>query len=177
MKKYLKIFWLLVAVLAVAFLQLGLIDSLPAWYDEFNLVIFSLIIGLFFFEFRLVLVLSLILGFLLDVFSFQTFGLNIISLLFSVILADFLLVNWFTNRSIYSFLALSFFVALFYNFFYYLSLYFLNFFEERRLFILLKDFWLALFFELLFNFLAVFLFFFILNLTTNKLKLVFLDKK
>lgn len=177
MKKYFTIIFYIAIIFLVVLLQLSLVNSLPYIFSRINIVLLSLIVFLFFLDFRTVVFLALGLGLLSDIFSFQFFGFYSLALVLTIFLADFLLANWFTNRSAYSFLALTFFTTLFYNFVLYSLFYFSHFLSEQGFFLWRINFWAGLGLELFWNAVLIFLFFWVMNLTTNKLKPVFLDKR
>ncbi len=177
MKKYFSAILYIAFLLIAVFFQLSLVNSLPYVYSRINLILLALILFLFFFDFRKVIFLALGLGLLMDIFSFQFFGFYSLTLFLTVFLADFLLANWFTNRSAYSFLALTFFTTLFYNFVLYFLFYLSAFLSDGKFFLWQANFWQGLGLELAWNLGIVFLFFWVMNLTTTKLKPVFLDKR
>ncbi len=177
MKKYFLIILSVLVLFLVVFLQLSLVNSWPYSFSRINLILITLILTLFFFSFKRVVMLALALGLLLDIFSFQMFGFYTLTLFLTVILADFLLANWFTNHSAYSFLALTFFATLFYNLVLYSFFYLSNFLSEQHFFLWQANFWRGLGWELIWNLGTIFLFFWVMNLTTTKLKPVFLDKR
>jgi hypothetical protein len=177
MTKYLSLFFGVALILFVFFLQIGLINTLPYGFNRINLVLLFLVISLFFLDLNKALILAVILGGWLDIFSFNLFGVNMLVNFLVVLMADFMLVNWFSHRSAYSFLALTFFSSLFYNFSFYLFLFIFSFFQEKSFFLWSGNFWLGLSYELLWSLGLVFVFFVAINLTSNRLKPAFLDKK
>lgn len=112
--KYFKFFFNVLLICFLATVQFSFISGLPYFLDNFNLALVALIVILGFFGLNESLWWALGVGFLLDLFSFAPFGVFLISLVLAVLLADFLLNNFFTNRSLYSFLALTFFSTVFY---------------------------------------------------------------
>ncbi|MEI7620114.1 MAG: hypothetical protein WCJ57_00915 [Candidatus Falkowbacteria bacterium] len=177
MKKYFGIILYIGLLFLVVFLQLSLVNSLPYVFSRINIILLALILFLFFLDFKKVVFLALGLGLLTDLFSFQLFGFYSLTLFLVVVLADFLLANWFTNRSAYSFLALTFFATLFYNFILYFFFYLSNFLSDSGFFLWQANFWQGLGLELVWNAGIIFLFFWVMNLTTTRLKPVFLDKR
>ena len=177
MKKYFKAILYTLVLFLVVILQISLVGSLPYSFSHINLILLALILFLFFLDFKTVIYLALGLGFLADVFSFQFFGFYTITLFLVVFLSDFLLANWFTNRSAYSFLALTFFATIFYNLILYGFFYLSNFLSDQGFFLWRANFWIGLGLELVWNLGIIFLFFWIMNLTTTRLKPVFLDKR
>ncbi len=171
--------WLFIALAAIAIfvLQRGLIDAWPYAYNHINLVLISLIAFLFLLELKKTLIFGLFLGILLDVFSFNFFGVSIVTIFLTLLFSGFMLDNWLTHRSAYSFLALSFFATIFYNIVFYFLIYVTRFLDNNSFFLWSGNFWFGLFWELLWNSIIIFAFFVVTNLTSNRLKLVFLEKK
>ncbi|MEI7452130.1 MAG: hypothetical protein WCK37_02870 [Candidatus Falkowbacteria bacterium] len=177
MEKYFSWIFLTFSAAAVFILQRGLMDAWPSPYNRINLVLLSLLLCLFLFQLNKTIIFGVILGVLLDIFSFNFFGVNTLSIFLSLLFAGFLLDNWLTHRSAYSFLALTFFTIIFYNFTLYLLIYLTGFLHGGSFFLWSGNFWLGLLSELFWNLIIIFGFFVIMNLTSNRLKLVFLDKK
>lgn len=162
----------------IAILQLTFISSLPPAYFAINLPLSALLFSLLIFNRSSTLVLAVLMGFWLDIFSFNFFGLHILILVSVVFLLDFLLNNWLTNRSLYSFLMLSIIGAIAYDFLLYTILaiwqdgqsnfgfFFVNFYFWKQLF--WQMFWNASFTLLLFS---------VANSLSKQLKPFFLEKK
>lgn len=96
---------LLIFILAA--FQLSFISGLPAFFSSLNLILVALVFILGLFGLDIALVWAIGLGFLSDIFSFSPFGLHIVCLPAAVMLVDYLLVRFFTDKSLYSFLALT----------------------------------------------------------------------
>ena len=95
----------LITLLVVA--QVGFISGLPGWLKYLNIVLVALMFLLVLTSFELTFAWALSAGFLLDIYSFTFFGINIIALAISLIWANFLLQNFFTDRSLYTFIVLT----------------------------------------------------------------------
>ena len=87
--------------------QISLISGLPDLVGDLNLVLVVLIFILGFSNFDFAVWWTIGVGFLLEVFSFLPFGAYLVSLSLTLMVANFLLNYFFTNRSLYSFLALT----------------------------------------------------------------------
>lgn len=173
---YLRIFLNLILIYILSVWQISFIAALPFGISHFNLILVILIFILILGGFKLSLWWAIGAGFLLDVYSFLPFGIYLISLFSMVLLTDFLLANFFTDRSLYSFLALTFFSTLFYSFLFYLLTYIFSFPEIKISVFGGKEFWLVLGFQLFFNLLSVFLLFYIFSFASKRLKPVFLER-
>lgn len=173
-----KILINLFLILAIFSFQTAFISSLPAWLSGFNFIIIAIVFILIIGNLETALWWSIGCGALLDFFSFSNFSIHIISLILSVISAYFLLKYFFTNRSLYSFLALSGLALLFYD----LLLFLLNF---LSLFFKSADVSIAVNFNsikneviyLIINLFLVVILFYLINFITNKFKPVFLYRK
>lgn len=100
---------ILIIILAIA--QISFIGGLPGIAGDLNLALVVLIFILGFSGFGPAMFWAFGMGFLFEVFSFLPFGAYLFSLIATVIIANFLLNYFFTNRSVYSFLALSGFAS------------------------------------------------------------------
>jgi cell shape-determining protein MreD len=75
--------------------------------------------------------LGVSIGLILDIFSFNFFGLNIIALSLSLIFTNMLLIHFFTNRALLSFTVLIISLTVLYEFFLSLFIYVYNFFGNK----------------------------------------------
>jgi cell shape-determining protein MreD len=176
MNKRLKFVLFFLIALAIFIFQFSFINSLPGVFTKINLILFFIIWFFIFYNFKTSLVFSIFIGLILDIFSFYPFGVFTFILLLTVMLADFVWENLFTNRSIYSFLAISFILVIFYN----ISLYSLLFFFESNLFGVLwfgGIFWLNLFLELAWIVLGVTLSFYLISQKRGRTTWLSFDKK
>lgn len=107
MKDFWKIFSNLLLPFLLSVVQLSFINSLPVWLDSGNLVLVILLFVLAFSGLSRAWLWAIVSGAILDVYSFSPFGMNIAGLFLAVAAAFFLLTYVFTNRSLYSFLAIT----------------------------------------------------------------------
>ncbi len=156
--------------------QFSLISAWPSWFGQINLVLIFLIFTLFFFGFRVALWAAFVLGFWLDLISFQFFGFFIIVLLTTAGLAQLMLKNWLTNRSLYSFFVLILAATILYNFLVACLFYFTAA-DYTRFFLVQKDFWLALFEQGAWSLLAALLSYHLVAALNRKLQPFFLEPK
>ena len=176
---YLRTFFYLLLAAILALVQLSFISGLPAWFSGLNLVIFFLIFSIEFGDSKILFWQFLLIGFLFGLYSPLPFGFWLVFWPLSVLLIRLLWANFFTNRSLYSFLALTFFSELFYIFVLNFSVYFWKRFSDQTggLFLWSSKFWLSLFSNLAINFIFIFIAFYLTNLASNRLKPVFLFRK
>ena len=140
-----------------------------------NLILLTLILILGMGNFRLAFSWAIGLGVLLDIYSFSSFNIFLVSLVATIILANLLQNNFFTDRSLYSFLALTFFSTCFYEILL-LVLSYLNSFFARQEFAMFwtADFWQNEISKIIVNLLAITIFYYFINLVSKNLKPVFL---
>ncbi len=96
-----------IAVIAVFIWQISFVSSLPWPWFYFNFIIITLVTLLLVADFSAVSWAALLSAVLLDIYSADFFGLNIISLLGAAVVTYFSLLKFFTNRSLYSFIFLT----------------------------------------------------------------------
>ncbi|MDO8593176.1 MAG: hypothetical protein Q7R92_05480 [bacterium] len=101
-----KIITNIALIISLAGIQIFFISSLPGWLANLNLVLVVLIIILGFLKFDYAIWWSVGAGMILEIFSFLPFGTFLFSLSLTILAANILLNYFFTNRSLYSFLAL-----------------------------------------------------------------------
>lgn len=101
-----KIITNILLIIGLGAWQVSFISGLPGLLGSFNLVLVILIFILGFGGFNLAIWWSVGVGFILEIFSFLPFGTQLITLSLTIVIANWLLNYFFTNRSLYSFLAL-----------------------------------------------------------------------
>ena len=175
---YGKIIINLLLAFLVVLLQLGFISGLPLYFASLNLILISLVFILEISDLKTALLWVLAAGFLIDIYYFKSPGTYFLSLLAAIFLMDFLLEHFFTNRSLYSFLALIFFGHLIFKFSWYIYKFLLSFvFKDSFDYILNFMFLKNEIIELFINMMAVAIGFYIINFVGSNFKPVFLIKK
>lgn len=175
---YIKILLNIIIIIILVAIQFSFISGLPWELNNFNLILIVLIFILSLGSLEMALWWALGSGLLLDIYSFSPFGVFLISLILATIVVSFLLTNFFTNRSLYSFFALTVLTSISYELILNLSNYFFKFFSPGKvLFFSSIDFWLSLLFQILLNSVAVVIVFYMINILSNRLKPAFLSKK
>jgi len=172
---YFRIIFNTLLILALIVFQLGFVKGLPGWLNAVNLMAIVLVFLVSLARFRTALGWAIGMGVLLDVYSFLPFGVHILVLVGCVYLLRFLIVNFFTNRSLYAFLGLIFFAFIGYE----LMLYGLGYAAfglglEGIDWDFGTSFWWHELGGLVMNGVAVTLVFYVLNLISNTLRPVFL---
>jgi len=174
---YGKIIFNILIILILAILQVSFFNSLPGWFSGFNASIVVLIFILGLGNFNLAFWWSMGFGVFFDIYSFLPFGFYLFSLVGMIVVSNFLLVNFLTNRSLYSFLVLTVFGFSVYKIILYTLNYSLKFFGNDNFNLFLNNgFWINDFKSLFVDLVAVFFLFYLVNFMSNKLKPVFLIK-
>ena len=111
------------------------------------------------------------------VFNFFPFGFFMICFLIVVFSANFLLKNFFTDRSLFSYTALTVIVTFLYGAVFYTGIYIFNWYGgDIPFFLTVREFWMDLFKEIVLNVGAVILLFYFFTFVSNRLSAVFLKK-
>lgn len=176
-----KIFLNIFFIVSLFALQISFVSGLPDFFTNLNVVLVFMLFALVMIGLRSSLIILMGVGLLLDVYSFSFFGVYTITLVMVLFFTNFLLVNFFTNKSFYAFLVLilisTFFFELFQGFF----LYFFSILKNVSvdLFVFEKLFWLGLLFKIFLNIFLTFILFYFTNFLSQKLKPAFLirDKR
>ena len=170
-----KIIANIIFIVCLTAIQISFISGLPGAFGDFNLILVVLVFILGFASFNLALWWAVGAGLMLEAVYFFPFGSQLISLGLTVVIANFLLNYFFTNRSLYSFLALvalatvahklviNFIVLLFNQ-------------TSPPLFIFSSDFWVLLFEQMILNLLVTVFIYYLIHFFSRNLKPVFLIK-
>lgn len=174
-KKYLLHFFIIIFIFTV---ETAFISGLPLYLSNLNLLLVALIFVLGLGDLEIAVLYSLCLGILVDIFSFSFFGVHTASLILTILSANFFLVKFFTDRSLYTFLALVGLATVIYEFFingldFIISV--LS--NHERMAIWNSAFLKAEFYQIAYNLAASFLVFCLVHYISNSLKPVFLLKK
>ncbi|MFA5421027.1 MAG: hypothetical protein WC280_03325 [Patescibacteria group bacterium] len=110
--RILRFFLLTVFIILI---QFSFINSVGGFLSNFNLVLYFLIYAFIVYDFKTAFWITFLVGFVFDILSFYAFGIHSLSLVLTLFAVNFLSINFFTNRSLYSFWAVSVFFVLFYN--------------------------------------------------------------
>ncbi len=171
---YLKIFFNVILILVVAILQISFVVNLPIFLSYLILPILVFIFLLVFFNLEMTLFWGIGFGIIFDIFYFSIFGLYLFVYFLTILVINFLLKNFFTNRSLYSMLALTIFAVLA-NFIFSLIFIFLSgFILQTQVMHFNLIFLYPLFKQLLVNIPAMILLFYLINYLSQGFKPVFL---
>ncbi len=175
---YSKIFFNLILIITLFILQFAFVSGLPFWFGSMNLIIVVLIFILGIGNVGIAVWWMFALAVLMEIFSFMPFGIILISLALAFTLATVLLMNYFADRTLYSFLAITVITTSVYEVLLYLLNYLSAFILRNDVsFILNSGFFIQKLGGLLMNLLVVFIFYYIINYLSKNLKPVFLIRK
>lgn len=123
------------AISLLAIFQGAFVSALPDFFNEINVLILILVFVLSFWNLRICLYWAIGFALMMDLYSFLIFGTYLIIFPIVIILANFLFVNFFTNRSLYSLLALSLFSSIIFKLLLFILSYLYYFFALRNYFL------------------------------------------
>lgn len=166
-----------ILIILVSLLQLSLVQTLPGWWGYFNLALVVLIFVLALSGFPKALIWAVGMGFIFDVYNFFPFGFFMISFLIAVVSANFLLNSFFTDRSLFSYLALTLIVTFVYEVVFYSGGHIVNWYwQDIPFFLTVSEFWIKFFRQTVLNFGAVIVLFYFFNFVSDRLSAVFLKR-
>lgn len=170
-----KIITNIILIIGLGIVQIALVSDLPGLASNLNLVLVFLIFILGFSNFNFAASWAVGVGFLLEVFSFLPFGVYLFSLSLTIIIANWLLNYFFTNRSLYSFLALTGIATIVYKLImYFLILIFIKI--SSSALITAGNFWFSMLEQIGLNLIFTFIIYYIIYFLGRNLKPVFLIK-
>lgn len=156
-------------------IQVAFISGLPEWFSNINAVLVVLIMILGFGSFGNALVWAIAVGVLLDMYSFSTFGLNIVSLVGVLFLTNFLLKNVLTNRSLYTFVLLTLLASVIFELLNFIITYvYTSLFRQSFLFSFPSNFWFDELLKIIANVVLSFVLFYIISYFSKRFKPMFL---
>lgn len=178
-KKYSEKVLIFLFLLFLIVFHFSFLSILPPVLSNINLLLLFLVFYLAFFGLKPSLYYAFFIGIVFDILSFNFFGVHTIAFLASIFLLNFFLVNFFTNKSLYSFLALNLLAVIFYSFIFKIIILVKNLFfqEQLELFFLNLDFWINFSYQVIGNLILTILLFYIVNFTTKRFRLAFLEDK
>jgi rod shape-determining protein MreD len=176
-RRYIQIIINFILLTFLVIFQISLVESLPSIFNKINLLLVSLVFIMVLYSYREALWWAISYGLVLDIFSFHIFGTQMFSLLITLVLLNFLYVNFFTDKSLYSFFALGFFSILIYLIILHLLVLLFNIGSDIDFFVIEKEFWLYLFKAEIVNLIVVWILYFVNNFLNIRLKPVFLFRE
>ena len=172
-----SLFYNTLIIIIISIIHVSLISGLPSFLSNLNLILVTLISLLIVKKFDLAIYHSIAFGFLLNIFLFAPFSFYIIIFVILTIFGNFLLNNFFADRSIYSFLAIGIITTISYTFFIKISQYLIIFFKKSELaFIFDYDFFINLISSIFLNSIFIILAFSVINFFHKGLRPIFLKR-
>jgi len=163
----------LVAVLVLGIIQVSFLTTWPFPVNSLNLILSAVIFVTVIFNYQRGLWWAFGGGIFWEIYSGMPFGVSSLTLIFTVVIINFLFNNFFTNRSLYSLLILGSLGTVLYNLIIFLvSIIFLslnlgNYFAEL-------SFWPNFFWQPILNLIILTIIFFAFHHSTSKLRNIFL---
>lgn len=159
-------------------LQFTIISSLNYPFNLINSSLLLLILIVILGRKNNYLYFAFLLGFVFDVFSFNFFSIYIISFFITAISSRYLQLSFFTNRSIYSFIVITAFATVIFNFSYQLIDFIVGIYQGSSGFFLTQSwFWQLLGYKLVLHSIIIIFLFYIINFTTRRLRPYLLERK
>ncbi len=178
MSKYIKRIIQVFLLYLLIIIQITFISSLnfPLYLINLPLLLLSTVVIID--RTNIYIYLALIIGFIFDVYTFSAFSVYMFSFVITAIISRFLQISYFTNRSVYSFIAITIFITLIFNFSYHIFNYIFNIYNLTEGFFLSQSyFWQALGYKIIFHSVIITILFYIINFSTRRMKPYILEKK
>ena len=175
---YIRLIGKFFLIIILACLEISFISGLPGFLNQFNLVIISLVFILAFSELKDILLWSAGVGIIFELYSFLPFGIYLLTIISAAFFIKILITNFFTDKSLYSFLAVTFFSIIYYDFCLALLTYSSHvIFHKEIIYEFNRQFWLNKLYLMITHLSAVFIIFNFLSFVSKKLSPVFLFRK
>lgn len=170
-----KIFLFIFVVLFLLLVQFSFLVNFHSLIARLNLLLLVLVILVSLVDFSWSLALVLFGGLLMDIYSNLPFGVFSLTILVTAVVLEALLLNFFTNRSLYSFVFLGLSAVFAYNGIF-LSLVGLLYLVGLTDFLFNANLFAVILFELLSNSIILVLFFIIIDNLSNRFKTNFISQ-
>jgi cell shape-determining protein MreD len=178
MTKYFKLALQIFLSYCLIVLQFTFISSVNVPFNLINLPLILLILIVILGRKNYYLYFAFLIGFIFDIFSFDIFSIYIISFLSTAITSRYLQLSFFTNRSIYSFIAITAFATIMFNFTYQIINFIINVYQSSDIIFLTQAwFWQALSYKLILHSIIIVLLFYVIKFTSRRLRPYLLARK
>jgi len=174
-KKYFFNFLKFFLLLIICIIQIAFIDNLPSFFASLNLILVSIVLAFVFLDLEVVLWCTFILGCILDIYSFEFFGIFTLLFLNTALVIYNLFRKFFTHRNLSSILAVVFISTCFYNFFLNLILFFSQILVSSTRDFFSKIFWFSLSSEIILNLCTTFFFYYLISFGMRKFRSLFVN--
>jgi len=165
-------------ILALVVVQISFLNQLSSDIVSLNLILLFLVFIVFRLEIIPLLWWSLVVGFILDLFSAFPFGTTMIVTIITSLSLHFLFQNFLTNRSLYSFVLLTIIGTLIYNILFFLGSLIFHSLNLQNYYLLSgSQFWAGLFWQIILNSIIAFPFFLVIRFLSNRFQRRFLVTK
>ncbi|HKK54624.1 MAG TPA: hypothetical protein VJ926_03835 [Patescibacteria group bacterium] len=178
MTKYFKLALQIFLSYCLIILQFTFISSAGVPFNLINLPLILLILVVILGRKDYYLYFAFLIGFIFDIFSFNIFSIYIISFFSTAIASRYLQLSFFTNRSIYSFIVITAFATVIFNFSYQIIDSIFSIYQNANSFIIAQVwFWRALSYKLIFHSIIMALLFYVVKFTSRRLRPYLLERK
>ncbi|MCF7794835.1 hypothetical protein K9M50_00535 [Patescibacteria group bacterium] len=178
MTKYLHLSLQIILSYFLIIFQFTYISSLHTVFNLINLPLILLILIIILGRKNYHIYFAFLIGFIFDIYFFDIFPIFIISFLVAVMSSRYLQLSFFTNRSIYSFIVITAFATVTFNFSYQIINFIINIYQSSNsLFLTQAWFWESLGYKLILHSIIIIVLFYIINFTTRRLRPYLLEKK
>lgn len=176
--RYFKIFFSCLAIIFLTAFQLGTVTAWPYPLNNIDLVIITLVFLLLILNWRVATLWALGAGLILDFYFFPWVGVNLVSLIITVLAGNFLLNHFFTNRSLYSFFAITTAAFLLRLVSFYFGTFLVAFLTQTEMGVVFnRYFFLGKFYGLVISWIIVWFLFFCLTFISRRFKPFFLTAR
>ncbi|PIR95009.1 hypothetical protein COT95_01035 [Candidatus Falkowbacteria bacterium CG10_big_fil_rev_8_21_14_0_10_37_6] len=167
-----KKFYIITTPVILFLLQNSFLPAAPSFFQHANIILVYCVLLLLISNVNFSLYNALLLGLLMDIYSPNLFGANIFSLLAAVFLSYIFFRQFFTDKSVYTFIFLISIATIFFNIFYSAIVFVANFitveFDFAEFFA--KRFFLGIFYSIVLNNILTALAFYVVSYFSTRLK-------
>jgi len=175
---YKKILLYFIFIFLLSAWQISLVNSLPTWFSNLNLILVIAVYAIGLSKKIFTWCLAIGAGLFLDLVLFSPFGLYLLGIIVTIFTIHFLHINFLTNQSLYTYIALVSVATIIFRIwvylFYALSSFFINI-DSQIVFN--NIFWLNQLSAIILNVIATAIIFYFLTFISRRLTPVFLIPK
>ncbi len=175
---YKKILFYFLIIFLLSAWQISLINSLPSWFSNLNIILLALVYAVGLSKKVFIWCLVVFAGLFLDFILFSPFGLYLLGIMITTLVIHFLHINFLTNQSLYTYIALTGFAVIFFriwSYLFYTISYFLL--DDNNYIVFNNVFWLNQLSAIILNIILTTIVFYFLTFISKRLTPVFLVSK
>lgn len=95
--------------------QIAFLNNINFFLFKFNCILIAFVLMLNIFSFSKVIAMSVLCGFIMDIFSNMPFGTFLVTYTLTIFITEILFLNFFTNHSLYSIIILGVMMVVLFN--------------------------------------------------------------